>query len=313
MAKNIVVGQVGTPDWLKKYSNINTDILNQLINGDITLEQYQMFNEHKNPFIPGVTKTSSWLDVILEQEKKAHLAFFGREFGLTQFAETLQKYGKKKILYWKKMMLEPHFIPKALFMPTDDYLGWKKKPENWFYENVEKGKILQNINGELVKLQTVETDGITLLIDTRCKPQYTSGSQMYENDNFLGPLILKLRKEEKIQDYSNGPRDSRFNVSTNEFETQLRTEIAELLKLNNVSQIRLEKTIEANLIPQLYQHMPRKDDGNTNTWCWYDEYFGGRALRLSGGDSDCGGLSNVGYRASDIRWNSRSVRPVAVL
>lgn len=313
MSKNSVVDRVGTPDWLKKYSKINTDVFNQLIGGVVTLEQYQLFNEHKNPFVPGVTKTSSWLDAILESEKKAHLAFFGNEFDLTQFAETLQKYGKKKIQYWKKFGLEVHFLPKTIFTSKDNYPGWKKKPENWFYENVSNGKILENVNGELIKLQTVETEGITLLIDTRCKPQYTDGSQMYENDNFLGPLILKLRKEGKIQYDSAVPWESRFNISANEFETQLKSEIASLLKLN-VSQIRLEKTIEANVIPQLYQHMPRKNDGNTNTWCWYDEYFCDRTSRLNGGDSGGGGLSDVGCGGSDDHLDDEgSVRLVAVL
>ena len=198
MSKSSVVDRVGTPDWLKKYSKINTDIFNQLIDGVVTLEQYQLFNEHKNPFIPGVTKTSSWLDKILESEKKVHLAFFGQEFNLTQFAETLQKYGKKKIQYWKNLGLEVHFLPKSSFLNWNNYPGWKVKPNDWFYNNIQNGKILQSINGELKKVETVETEGITLLIDTRCKPEYTSDSQMYESDNFLGPLILKLRKEKKI-------------------------------------------------------------------------------------------------------------------
>lgn len=259
-----------------------------------------------------VTKFSPWLYEILEAERKSHLAFFGREFDLTIFANTLEKYGKKRIQCWRSMMLEPHFIPKMSFAPKDNYPGWKVKPNDWFYENIQNGKIRHNVNGNLITQKTVETEGTTLLIDTRCKPRHTTGSQMYENDNFLGPIILKLRREEKIQDYTSGPRGSRFNISADEFETQLKPHIADLLDLK-IKQIRLETTIEANVIPQIYQHMPRKNDGNTNTWCWFDEYFGSRAIRLDGGDSDDSGLSHVSYDSSDNHWDRHSVRSVAVL
>lgn len=307
-----------TASAVKKYVNENFSIsdLNKILNQNgesLSEEIVNIFEKIRIKSVSSnITKTSSWLDKILESEKKAHLAFFGKEIDLTIFAETLQKYGKKKIQNWRRFGLEVHFLPKSSFSKSNSYPGWKIKPNDWFYNNIQNGKILQNINGELIKLQTVKTEGITLLVDTRCKPQYTSSSQMYENDNFLGPIILKLRKEGKIQDYTNGQRDSRFNISADEFETQIKPEIANLLKLN-VQQIRLEKTIEANVISQLYQHMPRKDDGDTNTWCWYDEYFGSRAFRLNGGHSDNGGLSHVCYDYSVPHWIFPSVRSVAVL
>lgn len=308
----IIPATSGAIKMLQVYENFSLSDLNKILNQNGKILTEKMVHLFKTISKEPVSKTSSWLDRILEQEKKAHLAFFGKEFDLTQFTETLLKYGEKKILFWKKLGLESHFISKAPFLQSDSYPGWKKKPEKWFYEDVANGKIMQNINGELVKIQTVEIEGITLLVDTRCKPQYTGGSQMYKNDNFLGPIIFKMRREGKIKDYNSGPRDSRFNISADEFETQLKPEIAELLKLN-ISQIRFEKTIEANLIPQMYKHMPRKNDGNINTWCWYDEYFGGRAVRLHGGVSGYGGLSGVGYRDSDDHWRSGSVRFVAVL
>ncbi|TSD03441.1 MAG: hypothetical protein Athens071416_122 [Parcubacteria group bacterium Athens0714_16] len=296
---------------LQCYENFSINDLNKILsqNGEILAEE--IFSLFKS-MMKSEIKYPSWLNAILESEKKAHLAFFGKEFDLTQFAENLQKYGKKKIQYWKSLMLEPHFIPKMAFMPKNNYPGWKIKPNDWFYENVTAGKILHNINGNLITLKIVETDGVTLLIDTRCKPQYTSGSQMYENDNFLSSVILKLRKEEKIKYDSNIPWESRFNISADEFETQLKPHVADLLDLK-IKQIRFEKTIEANVIPQMYQHMPRKNDGNTNTWCRYDEFFGHLTICLFGGNSTNGGLSHVSCGNSDSHWGDGSVRSVAVL
>lgn len=310
----IIPATTGAINLLKCYENFSMTDLNKVLNqnGETLTEGIYSLFKSMMEFEIKQDKYLFWLDKILESEKKAHLAFFGKEFDLTIFANTLQKYGKKRIQDWKKLGLEVHFIPKMSFSKSDSYSGWKIKPNDWFYENISNGKIFHYINGNLITLRTVETEGTTLLIDTRCKPQYTGGSQIYENDNFLGPIILKLRKKDKIQYGSCVLWESRFNISAYEFEIQLRPKIAELLKLN-VSQIRLEKTIEANIISQMYLHMPRKNDDNTNTWVLYDEYFRARMNRLGGGNSDNGGLSDVSCPHSSNHWFYGSVRSVAVL
>ncbi|MCG2808859.1 MAG: hypothetical protein L6275_00745, partial [Candidatus Portnoybacteria bacterium] len=73
--------------------------------------------------------------------------------------------------------------------------------------------------------------------------------------------------------------------------------------------------IEANVIPQLYTDMPRKDDGNTNTWVWFEEYFKGRVRRPGGGrSSGYGGLADVCCSWSAYHWYSHgSFRPLIVL
>ncbi|MDP3730878.1 MAG: hypothetical protein Q8R34_00005, partial [bacterium] len=76
---------------------------------------------------------------------------------------------------------------------------------------------------------------------------------------------------------------------------------------------RLERGIEGNVISQLYPHMLRKNNGQTNTWVWYEEYFGDRSERVGGGGSGCGGLACFGGVWSGFRWSSRSFCPLAVL
>ncbi|MDP3731264.1 MAG: hypothetical protein Q8R34_02100, partial [bacterium] len=76
---------------------------------------------------------------------------------------------------------------------------------------------------------------------------------------------------------------------------------------------RLERGIEGNVISQLYPHMLRKNNGQTNTWVWYEEYFEGRSGRVGGGDSDCGGLASFLGRWSGNRWSFGSFCPLAVL
>lgn len=254
----------------------------------------------------------SWLQEILERERQHHLDFFGREFDLLKFEKTLERYGYQKIQEWQKLGLEPHFLPSASMMPGDDYSGWKIKPEKWFYEQVIEGKIFRNIKGELEKVATVKLEGITVLIDARLKPAYRDSKQMYENDNLLGYIIEELRESEKIASYKYGSQPSRFGVSADEWEKQIKPVLAKKLGLRT-TQIRLERAIEANVVPQIYSYMPRKNDGKTNTWVWYEEYFGGRDRRLLGGYSDGGGLADVNDVWADGHWYDRSLRPLAVL
>lgn len=252
-----------------------------------------------------------WWERILEKEKGYHQSFFGRKFNLSLFQIVLEKYRREKAERWQNFGLEPHFLPKVSMSQEDNYSGWKVKPEKWYYNQVTAEKILRHqSDGKLKAVKKVELEGIVVLIDTRLKPSYDNGRQMYENDNLLGPIIERLRKEGKIEDYN--PRASRFCVSSKEWQEHVRPAFAKEFGFE-INQVRLETVPEVNAIPQLYPHMPRHRDGRTNTWLWYEEYFGGASLRLCGGYSDYGDLSRVDCYSVGDHWNYRSLRPLVVL
>ncbi len=275
------------------------DALQHLIEGK---EIFSIHNESKE----------NWLSDILSRERASHLAFFGQEFDLLDFQATLEKYGRQQIARWQKLGLEPHYLPKATMAKDSVFPGWKIKPEDWYYNQIANGNILRNQNSALVADRLVALEGITVLLDTRLKPNYDNGRQMYQDDDFLGSIIANLRKQDKIAKYEYGPQSSRFGVSADEWENHVKLTLASKLNLNP-HQLRLERAIETNIIPQLYTHMPRKDDGNTNTLVWYEECFERRAYRLFGGGSDFGGLAGVSYRYADCHWLDGSVRSLAVL
>ena len=252
-----------------------------------------------------------WLEEILRGEKKRHRKFFGREFDLTKFEATLQKCGSGKIEQWKSLGLEPHFLPGVVMPQNAEFPGWKKKPENWYYNKVAEEKILRRQpDGQLMSVREVKLEGIVVLVDTRLKPAYNNGEQMFENDNLLGPIIERLRQQGKIADYN--LQTSRFNVSAEEWQDQIRPALAGSLGVE-ISQVRLETVIEADVIPQLYSHMARRRDGETDTWVWYEEYVGGASNRLRGGCSVYGGLSNVYCYSFGYHWYHRAFRPLVVL
>jgi hypothetical protein len=294
--------------YLSRLTELNNRFLNGSINPSLTLTNLQLVIEgaELSSTLPEYPK---WILDILDIESKYHLAFFGQEFDLTEFANTLKKYGQHKFSRWSKLGLEPHYLPKVSMMAGDSYLGWKIKPNQWFYQQQIAGNFFCKINGQLQKVIMVALGGETVLIDVRKKPVYQDGKQMYAGDNLLGPIIKQLREQEKIENYN--PVDSRFNVSANETDI-IKPLLAEKLGLQT-NQIRSEFAIEGNIIPQLYTDMPRKDDGQTNTWVWYEEGFEGSDKRLSGGYSDGGGLAHVDWSRADYHWVHRSVRFLAVL
>lgn len=260
-------------------------------------------------------KSSDWIDRLLAIEKATHVAFFGCSSKLDLMREVLERYGQAKIAEWKKLGLEVHFLPRVDFEQDSDVpAGWLIKPENWYWQQLAAGTLFRRgKDGDLVKTSEVLLEGIVVLIDTRKKPVYDNGKQMFAKDrDYMGRVIERLRKESKLARCQNGSQASRFEISPNEWENHLKAALADRLGLEAI-QLRLETTIEANVIPQLYTKMSRKDDGKTNTWCWYEEYFKDASYRLIGGASGGGGLAEVDYDSSGDHWGNYAVRPLGVL
>ncbi len=253
-------------------------------------------------------------DVLTTKERTAHLAFFGTEFDLSEFESTLLKYGEKKIQAWSDLLLEPHFLPRVEMDRKAEFPGWLVRPDNHSYNVVYQGKVLRQIDGKLQPDKNAHwLSGNTVLIDTRLKPNYESGRQMYEND-YLGPFLAELREAGKISRYDYGDQSSRFGVSADEWEEQVKPVLSKDKRFEfGQDQWRFERAIEANVIPQIYLHMSRKNNGYTSTWSWYEEYFGGRSDRVIGGHSVCGGLSVFYWIWSGNHWGYQAFCPLAVL
>lgn len=266
--------------------------------------------------------TDTWLDALVAAEQTALRAFLGVEVNLHDFQKTLAHYGQERLQAWKELGLEPHFLPSVTLTRSSDLPGWKVKPNDWYWEELEAGNLLRpggsfyeyrDATGELKSVRQAKFAGTTLLVDTRLKPRYKDGKQMWPSDKpYLGGILAKLRKEGKIQSYQYGPPSSRFGVSANEWEEHVLPALAELLGLQP-HQLRLETALEANIIPQLYGHMARSKDGTTNTWTWYEERFESAEGRLHGGYSGCGGLAFVYWRYATGRGDYLSFRPLGVL
>ena len=254
-------------------------------------------------------------EAILTQERQAHLNFFGRELDLSGFQATLTRYGEKKIEEWRKLLLEPHFLPEVKMDRKAKFPGWQVRPDNHIYEVVHQGRVLRYIDGKLQPDKKADwLLGNTVLIDTRLKPAYQGGKQMFKDDIFMGPILVGLRQAGEINKYELGEQTSRFGVSADEWEEPIKLALSKDKKIGlTKEQWRLERAIEANVISQLYTHMPRKDNGTTDTTSWYEEYFEDHSHRVYGGYSDCGGLADFRWHWSGDHWYRRAFCPLAVL
>lgn len=259
-------------------------------------------------------RTPDWLKQILERERQCHRDFFGQEFDLGNFRYILRKHGLEAVIRWQGLGLEPHFLPAVTLSQNVDFPGWKVKPKDWYYQRVAEGKVfLRQKDGALnPDKEAYKLTGTTVLVDTRLKPNCDNGEQMFENDNLLGPIIEQLRREEKIAYYKYGSQSSRFGVSAQEWEESVKPALADFLKIK-FSQLLFEPTIVANIVPQLYLYMPRREDGQTNTWMWYEEYFEDASSRFFGGYSHCGGLPDVICDLGGNHWLTRAFRSLVVL
>lgn len=268
------------------------------IGKSITWEEFKRFLRRENPFI-----VENWLDAIVSREKRLHQEFFTKKFDYSKFFATLEKYGQVKFVEWKKLGLEPHFLPSVEMLQDKKFPGWKVKPENWFFEKNYEGKIF----GE--PLQLGGGNGQVVLVDIRCKPAYNNGEQMWESDNLLAGIIIQLQAEQKI---AYNPKPSRFGISVLEIEQKVVPALATKLGLEP-GQVRLERCIEFNVLSQLLTDTPRVRDGETNTWVWFADHFKSDESRLHGGASDGGGFAYVGYGSADDYWGFLSFRLLAVL
>ena len=226
---------------------------------------------------------------LVASAKKELEAFFGKEIHvpeppqeLFEDARSLSEFGVAKI--------EAHYLPKHVLKENGKLPGWKVKLEPWFWAMIKEAKIS-------AKAATLEAGWY--LIPGTGKPDYYNGDQMYE-DNYLGSLIGELRIKKKIEAPRNVSTESMFGISTDELEGII---VPELRKRAGVKgELRSRRAGEFNVIG----NMAHPEWGQTDTWEWFGDKFGGGS-RLVGGYSGSGGLASVRCGWSDVHFGGVGV------
>lgn len=245
---------------------------------------------------------TSWKLKIYNQESRIIKKFFGKKIPLKHLPTEITE---ERFLKWKKLGLGLHFMPEIEMTLDKQYPGWKIKPYGWFYDRIAVEDILDcDTTGQLrVVKKPANLGGKWILIDERPKPEDKNGL-LYEND-FLSPVMKKLRKNGTIEHNQSLNAGTRFFTSWTEFNEILKPEIAKILGVKTEN-VRLPRIIEYNYLGNFLH----PDWGKTDTWEWLQEACGGGKYRTRGGHSFAGGLAIVYWRGAEGHGTDRGFRPV---
>ena len=108
---------------------------------------------------------------LIEQETESLRNFFGHDIEVPPLPPeiTPERYDK-----WKEMGLELHYLPAEEMKKDSNFPGWKKKPEDWFYEKLKAKEIAAD---------SATLSAAWMLIDGREKPNYKDGKQALPGKN----------------------------------------------------------------------------------------------------------------------------------
>ncbi len=233
---------------------------------------------------------------LINREQEALKTLFGKEIEIPPLP---QEITPEKYKEWKEKGFELHYLPPVVLSETGpdgkkkwkELPGWTKKPE--------KGP--EEIHSEL--------PGGWMLVDTRQKPNYDNGAQIYPNDEVIGKALETLRRGANpvIEPYDAVPNPkSRFGIRGSDFEKpEVQTALAASLGVN-VKDLDLPYAIENSLL--MHMHMP--EWGNTTTLEWLKDKTADSRDRLYGGNSDGGGLSYVYWVGAAGRHEDVGFRPL---
>jgi len=231
-----------------------------------------------------------WRKEIINREKRALERFFGKEIKVSPLPPEITP---EKLLHWKELGMALHYLPSIEMAQEKNFPGWNIKP-NDLYEKIQAGEVSR----EVLKLS-----GKWVLIDTRDKPDYRGGDQLY-SDDFLAPILKKLRENGELYHDRNCPIQTRLRVSWQDYHDILRPKIAKILKVRP-DQVRLPRAIEFNFLGNAHY----SQWGETDFREWFeDKTIANRCL--CGGRSDKGRLADVYVDSVDKHYTNVGFRPL---
>ena len=236
---------------------------------------------------------AEFTDLVGRESEKLR-EFFGYDIEVPPVPDEITP---EKCEQWKELGFELHYLPEEDLTKDRDLPGWKKKPGELFFNQISDGKL----SSDSTKLA-----GSWVLIDSRAKPQYDDGKQIYENDDQIGDALGKLRQQGLIENYKE--TGSRFNISWDELnKTEMKEALAEILN-TDPQNLRLPRAVEWNYLGNaFYEHW-----GETSIWEWLEDEYDKGQERLYGGGSGNGGLSGVDWHSPDGRDGGLGFRPLVV-
>jgi len=240
---------------------------------------------------------------ILGREQLKLREFFGRDVHIEDLPTEVTP---ERVREWDRKKFALHYLPAVDLQKDLNHPGWNVKPNSWFYEQIKSGALGPRSSA---------MHGGWVLVDTRGKPAYTSGTQQYPDDE-LATILANLRQgsspvispnwQDKKAGTRHNPDASRFGISWDELQKpEVKQAIATYLGVRP-DLIRLPRAIEFNYLGNAFH----PEWGTTNSWEWFDDPVSGGQTRLHGGSSHDGGLANVFHSTPSSRHHDLGFRPL---
>lgn len=273
------------------------DILQKYRSGKITLEHLQRFADlSSTPFAVTIQNAKREIEKFAAKTERKLSTVFKKRIIVDPLPP---EFTDENLAHWAKFNMKPVFLPREDIGANRPLKNWTK-PEQWFYDQINDGKI----KPIYPDLPPTLLRGCWHLADFTVGSDYTDGSQVFTNDP-LAPIIAALRKQKLVGKYDNTPAGgSRFSITPDEWQDVVLAHVASKLNVTR-AQMRLERAIEFNAIGNLYD--PNR--GKFNIWEWFEDFFED-SFRLCGGDRGHGGLASVGYDWRGNRRDSVAGRPL---
>jgi len=322
-----------------------------LFDPDLALDVLQWLIEGGYNQVPILVDHGTWKDVAREQieiilmvarERRYYRNRFGKIFDFRPFWMTLQTVGLDVIKQAQKLGLEFHYFPIIDCAIPYGIIGI----DSWWRLNAEV------VPGQLIRRsgqhpRTGEIDetyysffnlcddwkcnepGKTALVDMRPR---ANGVRVFPDDNLVMPEIEKLVQEDLLLDYGNF-RDGvskhgsglslwpRCGLTSLEWELRLAQALHSFLATRLLDKVtlrwtlRLERYVEAWLIPSIYADSPRAGELKWPIQVWLEEYCrdsNGGLSRLVACSMDENEVLQVLREPLDQRRENLALRPIIV-
>lgn len=241
----------------------------QFLEGDLDVSVKPKWNS-----IWGEADEENWLDLLVQREVRLH-ELRGTEWHKLLFIETAKQCGREVIQRWERdFLLRFSALPVLDLGPEHSYSWWCRKTGGYFYSQMQAGEAGFISEGSFVPdPNTCRLTGDIILLDTRVKPN--KRQEWRKDERFCGQALLVCR--EISLSGRDGDLRSRFNVSSEEWDEYVRSELAKVIGVD-AAQISFEPVVVANMAPQFYPDLPRRHDELTDTGVWCRE-MGGKTAR----------------------------------
>lgn len=257
------------------------------------------------------SETSPELREIIDRETRKLQEFFGLEVFNDEIREVPPlppEVTPERVREWRELGFELHYLPEITMAEDRDFPGWRHKPGKRYTPGQQYGlEFYDEIKNGNLAPDSATLPGSWILADSREKPDYQNGKQLYPNDDQIGAILKDLREQGIIQAFD--PPTSRFNLSWDELHsTELTSRLASLLGVPP-DKLRLPRAIEWNYLGNAFH----PQWGTTNTWEWLEDSYQGGRRRMRCGGSRGGGLSGVYWNVPGDRYGYLGFRRLVVL